>query len=86
MIEFLQERERTTGCTYKATTNNVGAFTKLFVVLEGGTGEWARCGDDNVLLFDPTWGCNRYNLKLACFTAVDKSSHTVILAIAIISY
>ena len=36
-------------------------------------------GDGNVVLFDTTWGTNKYKMKLGCFTTVGGDGDTVIL-------
>lgn len=41
---------------------------------------YARNGEKNVIMFDTTWGTNRYGMKLGFFTTVGVNGETVILA------
>jgi hypothetical protein len=59
--------------------------TKLFVELKGAREIWAKTAHENVLLFDPTHGTNRYKMKLCSFTTVDETGQTVVLATALLS-
>lgn len=79
LLEYLQEQEKTTGLRYKYRVEG-DRLNMVFWELEGGLADWARGGETNVLLFDPTWGTNRYGLKLACFTTVAPTGRTVVLS------
>lgn len=57
-----------------------GRISRIFTEVAAGKLEWALGGDENVLMFDPTHGSNRYGLKLCCFTTVAKSGQTIVLA------
>ena len=48
--------------------------------------EWAHCGNDNVLLFDPTHSTNRYGMKLCFFVTVGCSGQSVVLAFCLIKH
>ena len=56
----------------------------LFFELPGAKATWAKGGDTNVLLFDPTHGTNRYKMKLCSFTTVGENSATECLAVALL--
>ena len=84
LVELLMSRERDKGCKSFVQTNNAKEFARIFVELDDGFKEWATT-DANVVLFDPTWGTNKYGMKLCCFTTVAGNGQTVILAFAIIN-
>ena len=52
--------------------------------LEHALKEWAVCGSDNVVLFDPTHGTNDAGLKLCCFVTISPYGQSVILAFALL--
>ncbi|NCG06736.1 MAG: hypothetical protein GWP37_07160 [Gammaproteobacteria bacterium] len=83
VIEELRLRQDRLGCGSEIKCNQAGYITRIFVVLDDAEQEWADC-NDNVLLFDITWGTNRSGMKLGCFTTVGKSGHTVILAFVLL--
>ena len=77
LLEYLTEREKTFGLRYFARTDG-DRLNMLFFELEGGFDDWACGGTENVLMFDPTWGTNKYGVKLACFTTVAPTGRTVV--------
>ena len=83
-VEYLAQRQRRLGCVYKMQCKATGEPERIFVQLDDSFKEWAAT-EDNVLLFDPTWGTNRYGMKLCCFTTVSSTGQTVILAFAVLS-
>ena len=90
-LEFLSQQQELHGLEFYVQTEPSAEegcvhINRLFVELEGARLEWARCGEENVLLFDPTWGTNRYNLKLCCFITVGHTGASIILAFALIQY
>ena len=85
LAELLQQRKDTLGMKYYMKMNAAGFTNQIFAQLDESMSDWATI-TDNVLLFDPTWGTNRYGMKLCCFTTVGPTGQTVILAIAIIKY
>ena len=84
MVDYLGARRHRTGCKYFCQLKDNGEPRRIWVELNNAFTEWA-CTDDNVLLFDPTWGTNRYGMKLCCFTTVAPTGQTVILAFAILA-
>ena len=90
MIEFLHDRERNEGI--KSVVKTVGhaggvlTVRRVFVELDHAMAEYARGGDSNVVLFDPTWGTNRSGLKLAMFVTIGSSGQSVVLAFVLIKY
>ena len=84
LIEFLHERQREVGLDCKARTDEADRLSLVFVELIGGQEDWASAGQDNVLLFDPTWGTNMYGLKLSCFVTVSGLGQSVILAFVLL--
>ena len=90
-FEYLSRRQELDGLQFFMQTDpsaEAGCVhvSKLFVELEGAKLEWARCGENNILLFDPTWGTNRYGLKLCNVVTVGQTGASVVLAFALISY
>ena len=86
LVELLQQRATELGMMYFAQTDESGFVKRVFAQLDDSISEWARTGEANIVLFDPTHGTNRYGMKLCCFTTVGPTGQTVILAIALISY
>jgi len=84
-LELLQDRETELGLHFLVSTDGEGRLDRAFVELPHGFDLWARGGDTNVLLFDPTHGTNRYKFKLASFVSVSSLGHSVILAYCIIA-
>ena len=76
-------RKRDKGLQYFFRLNG-NRLEKLFLELEGGFEDWASGGQQNVLLFDPTWGTNKYGLKLACFCTVAPTGKTIINSVCLI--
>ncbi|KAG8463993.1 hypothetical protein KFE25_000161 [Diacronema lutheri] len=54
--------------------------------MEGGFEAYARNETKNVIMFDTTWGTNRYNMKLGFFTTVGLNGETLILAAVIMMH
>jgi hypothetical protein len=50
----------------------------------GAAGEWAIRGDENILLFDTTWGTNLYGMKLGCLSTIGSDGQTIILGATIL--
>ena len=71
------------GHEFYLTVDASGRMDRCFVQLDGSLEEWALGGTQNVLLFDPTHGTNKYGLKLAAFVTVAPTGQTVILAICL---
>ena len=86
LIEMLENRNEESGLKYFCRAGAAGHINKLFVELEEGRSDYARCGKLNTILFDPTHGTNRYGLKLCCFVTVGCTGQTVILALALIQH
>ena len=79
----LQARNATEGLEYYARHEG-DRLKSLFVQLDGSIQDWARTGSKNVVLFDPTWGTNKYGLKMCCFTTLTGTGRTVILAMSLL--
>ena len=82
LLGLLLEREQVGGFKSLVSTDAAGCIDKVFAELDGAMAEWAVGGSENVLLFDPTHGTNRYGIKLCCFTTVGSTGQSVILAVA----
>ena len=78
-VEHLREREREQSLAFEMLCDDKGTTSHIFVEMECGMLDWAVC-EDNVLLFDPTWGTHRSGMKLCCFTSVTNGGETVIIA------
>ena len=89
MIEGLAARKEEGLASYVKTIaseeDNHLILDRVFIEMEGALQEYARGGDDNVVLFDPTANTNKYKMKLCPFVTVGSSGHTVILAIALLN-
>ena len=74
IMEHLDSRRDLDGlerfADYALGTNTL---SRLFVELEGGKQDWAKGGEDNVILFDPTFGTNVYRIKLCLITTLCSS-------------
>ena len=88
-IELLAKRKTEEGLAYYAKTiphaDGGVIVSYLFAEIEGAMAEWARGGNFNVLLFDPTHNTNKMGLKLCPFVTVGPTGQTVILALALIN-
>ena len=84
--EELLKRKEEYGLGHAVKTDQSGTISGVVVEMDGAFADWAQGGDDNVLLFDPTHGTNRYGLKLCCFTTVNSSGMTKILAFALLRH
>ena len=47
--------------------------------------DWALGGTANVMLFDPTWGTNMWNMKCCCFVGIGASGKNSILAVVLLT-
>ena len=83
LLEYLQQKKKAKDLHYFYRLDG-DRLEMVFWEVDGGLKDWARGGELNVLLFDPTWGTNRYGMKLACFTTVAPTGRTIINACVII--
>ena len=83
MVETLKARESEANTGYELRCDQKGIATHIFVQLDNAMQDWANC-ENNVLLFDPTWGTQRSGMKLCCFTTVSASGQTVVLAFTVV--
>ena len=71
------QRQKTEGVSsfVRTTSTPQGELMldRVFVELEDGMAEWARGGDANVILFDPTYNTNKFGFKLCPFVTHPKS-------------
>ena len=81
-IEILEER-RSNGYKYFFQTDENGRLERLSFEMDDAMQSYALGGDENVLLFDPTFGTNKYGLQLSMFTAVAETGATVILFVCL---
>ena len=88
-LERLATREREDGLAYFMKTIPADRGTlildRLFVELEEAMAEWARGGEENVLLFDPTARTNKLGMALCPFVTVGPTGQTVILAFVLLN-
>jgi hypothetical protein len=82
LMEMLEKQKQEGLQSYVTTWGS--KIDKVFVQMEDGFRDWALGGDDNVLLFDPTHGTNRYGMKLCAFVSVSGSGQTIILALSLL--
>ena len=89
MIEFLQRRQLQSGFCTKFKLQNLGdnvyEVQMVFAELDGAMEVYAAGGEDNVILFDPTHGTNKYKLKLCCFVTIGPTGANIILAFVLIN-
>lgn len=85
IIEDLESRKSEKGLRYFVRTDEMEYMDRLFIELAGGFETWAEGGENNVLLFDPTWGTNKQGYKLCCFTTIGGTGSTEIVAVAILA-
>ena len=83
LLDFLQER-RDTGYQCFVRADGEGCLDRIFFELEDALTDYAVGGADNVLLFDPTHGTNKYGLKLALFVTVAATGASVALAVCVL--
>ena len=84
LMELLRERKDTLNLAFFVQTDAEHVFERIWIEMEGAQKTWAHGGNDNVLLFDPTWGTNKEGHKLCCFVTIDLTGATVIIAVAIL--
>jgi len=84
LVELLIERRDKLGLAYKIRHGKDGRLAQVFFEMEGAAGEWALRGEDNIVLFDTTWGTNIYGMKLGCFTTIGSDGQTIILGATIL--
>jgi hypothetical protein len=85
LLDFLQER-RDTGYQCFVRADGEGCLDRIFFELEDALTDYAVGGADNVLLFDPTHGTNKYGLKLALFVTVAATGASVALAVCVFAH
>ena len=89
MYDYFKQRQEEKGLQFFLKTVSSGSSSlvvdRIFAEMDGAVGDWARGGDDNVLLFDPTAGTNMYKMKFCPFVTVGPTGQTIILAIAILN-
>ena len=85
LVEYLGKRERELGLMNFVRTDASGCISQVFVQMADSLKEWHQV-KENVVLFDPTHGSNKYKMKLCCFTTIGISGQTVILAYSLIKY
>ena len=83
-VTLLEERKLNKQLQFECRVDGTGHVEGLFVELAGGMGDWALGGEDNVMLFDPTWGMNMWNMKCCCFVSISPSGKSSILAFALL--
>ena len=85
LLEKLKERKENRDLPFWLDHNPATLrVNRMYVALAGGAEEWEVGGEDNVLLFDPTWGTNLYRWKLCMIATVASTGETVILAYALV--
>ena len=87
LLDSLERNLSALGLRYFVSVKNDGTneLTGVFLELPGGLGEWAKGGDTNTVLFDPTHGTNAYRMKLCLFTGVGQHGKTIIYAAAVLA-
>ena len=87
LLDSLERNLSALGLRYFVSVKLDGTneLTGVFLELPGGLGEWAKGGDTNTVLFDPTHGTNAYRMKLCLFTGVGQHGKTIIYAAAVLA-
>ena len=83
--EYLRKRQNDKDLYFDTTTDTDGCIEKVFWVLERGLDLWAEGYESNCVLFDTSYGTNRYFLKIGAFTTVNKYGKTVIIACSLLT-
>jgi hypothetical protein len=84
LIKYLRQRkENDAELDYDFTTDSNGAIDKVLFIAKGAKELWQQC-EWSVALFDTKHGTNRYGLKVACLTTVDKNGKTRVLATSLL--
>ena len=83
--EYSRKRQNDKDLYFDTTTDTDGCLEKVFWVLEGGLDLWAEGYESNCVLFDTSYGTNRYFLKIGAFTTVNKYGKTVIIACSLLT-
>ena len=81
--EYLREQQLDRDLYFRTTTDSDGCLGKAFWVLEGGI--WAESFECKCILFDTSYGTNRYFLKIGAFTTANKHGNTVIIACSLLT-
>ena len=85
LMEQLSDRKANRGLPFFLDHNpQTLRVNRMYVALAGGVEEWSVGGEDNVLLFDPTWGTNLYRWKLCMIATVAATGETVLIAYALL--
>ena len=84
-VEFLERREVEQGLRKFIQVDGFGRVEGIFFEMEGGMEDWALGGTANVVLFDPTWGTNMWNMKCCCFVGIGASGKNSILAVVLLT-
>jgi hypothetical protein len=84
LSQHLKEREEELGLNYELHLDPSGNLDMCFAQLADAMKDWARGGNSNILLFDPTAGTNRLGMKLCMFVTVSPTGKTTTAALALI--
>ena len=85
IFESLQRRREASGLQFFVGVEPDGdVVDRVFIETVGGFQTWARGGNSNVVLFDPTWGTNREGFKLCLFVTVGSTGATECIALCLL--
>ena len=78
LVEHLAARKATDGLEYFVETDppDGGRIDRIFIECRGGKRAWGT--HRNVLIFDPTFGSNCFDMKLSMFVTVDKDGRSLV--------
>lgn len=85
ILTQLDQRKKELGLSYVINSDDANCVDRIFVELQGAMRTWAIGAEENVLLFDPTWGTNAEGFKLCCFTTMSSLGSTEVLAFALLA-
>ena len=84
LVETLSAAKAEQGLEFFFEDDKQGNMLRVFAVLKGATEVWGTQRTckiiRNVLFFDPTFGTNRFGMKLSMFVTVGPNGETIILA------
>lgn len=85
VMHMLQDRERSTGFTFRFAEDEEARLDLLFIEMPGASELIYAAGSRLCVMYDTTHGTNYHDCKLGLFTTVDRNLATSILAITLIS-
>ena len=79
-VNYLQEQQSMKGSYFAIQTVEDSSLSRVFCTLTDSLERWAENSDANIILFDTSHGTNKYSLKFAAFSTVNKHVRTQFLS------